>query len=132
MAADGARVGKVEAVMIDLEQGRISYLRIASAGDTSRKIIVPWRAVRIQTQPPVVHLSISAEKFIQAPRGNKLLIIANKDGPYTIISVWLLIGRINPTQIRHAPRATCESFDEILSAFALTGRAAMLNFFSQN
>jgi sporulation protein YlmC with PRC-barrel domain len=71
--ADDSRVGKIDGVLIDLEQGRIRYLLVISSGDEPRKVIVPWRAARVQTQPPSVRLSISAEKFLQAPSGEKAL-----------------------------------------------------------
>ncbi len=66
-SAEGAEVGKVVAILVDLAEGRVGYLLVAPAGEGDRRIVIPWLATEILPATQAVRLRIDAERFERTP-----------------------------------------------------------------
>ncbi|MFA5516983.1 MAG: PRC-barrel domain-containing protein [Desulfuromonadales bacterium] len=75
--AQGEKLGKVDKVVLDLQQGQIGYV-IVSATEGQDKYIIPWKALKAQPQEQALVLNISADMLKQAPKGD-IQQVLNKD-----------------------------------------------------
>lgn len=69
--AQGEKIGKVDKVVIDMQQGQIAYVTLSGKGMDN--VIVPWKALKAQPQQQTLALSksdMNADKLKQAPKGD--------------------------------------------------------------
>lgn len=67
--AAGEKVGEVDQVIVDLQQGQIGYV-IVSAAEGDDKYIIPWKALKSQPQQQTLVLDLSPDRLQQAPKGD--------------------------------------------------------------
>ena len=66
--AQGEKLGKVDKVVVDLQQGQIAYVTLSGQGQ--KNLIIPWKALQAQPQQQTLVLNMSADKLQQAPKGD--------------------------------------------------------------
>lgn len=66
--AQGEKLGKVDKVVVDLQQGQIAYVTFSGKGQED--VIVPWKALKADPQQQTLTLDMSADKLKQAPKGD--------------------------------------------------------------
>ncbi len=77
--AQGEKLGKVDKVVLDLQQGQIGYV-IVSAAQGNDKYIIPWKALKAQPQQQALVLNISADMLKQAPKGDIQQVLNQDQG----------------------------------------------------
>ncbi len=66
--AQGEKLGEVDKVVVDLQQGQIAYVTFSGKGQDN--VIVPWKALKADPQQQTLTLDMSADKLKQAPKGD--------------------------------------------------------------
>lgn len=77
--AAGEKLGKIDKVVVDLEQGRIGYI-IVSAAQGSDKYVIPWKALRSEPQQQSLILNMTTAQLQQAPKGDIQLVQDRQKG----------------------------------------------------
>jgi hypothetical protein len=68
----GQNIGRIDQVLVDLQQGQIGYVVVKS--QTGQSHVVPWNALRANAQQQTLTLQISADRFRQAPTGDAQML----------------------------------------------------------
>jgi sporulation protein YlmC with PRC-barrel domain len=71
---DGEELGKVEELMVDLEQGHIAYAVLSFGGFLgmgSKLFAIPWQALTLDTELKAFILNVSKETLEHAPGFDK-------------------------------------------------------------
>ncbi|MBU9384244.1 PRC-barrel domain-containing protein [Burkholderia gladioli] len=67
-ATDGADVGHVSDVLLDLGHGRITHVLVTTAeGHPDRVIAIPWQALSADTEGQGLAVAATAERVLAAP-----------------------------------------------------------------
>lgn len=67
-STEGQKVGKVNKVVVDMDQGRIAYV-LVNAQEGGGNYIIPWKALQSDPQQKTLTLNKSPEQLRQAPKG---------------------------------------------------------------
>ncbi|WP_186259029.1 PRC-barrel domain-containing protein [Burkholderia gladioli] len=71
-ATDGADVGHVSDVLLDLGHGRITHVLVTTAeGHPDRVIAIPWQALSADTEGQGLAVAATAERVLAAPPFDK-------------------------------------------------------------
>lgn len=68
-STQGQKVGKVNKVVVDMDQGRIAYV-LVNAEEGGGNYIIPWKALESDPQQKTLTLNKSPEQLRQAPKGD--------------------------------------------------------------
>jgi sporulation protein YlmC with PRC-barrel domain len=70
----GEDLGKLEEIMLDLDEGRVAYAVLSFGGFLGvgdRLFAVPWEALQVDTQNKAIIFNVSKERLEQAPGFDK-------------------------------------------------------------
>lgn len=82
----GEDLGKLEEIMLDLDEGRVAYAVLSFGGLLgigNKLFAVPWEALRVDTENKAIVFNISKDRLEQAPGFDK------DNWPDTIDREWL-------------------------------------------
>lgn len=74
LSSDGAEVGKVKEIMLDVESGRIAYMVMSSGGFLGvgdKLLAVPWNALTLDTDRKCFVVALNSERVKNAPGFDK-------------------------------------------------------------